>query len=171
MSEAARKEFACPSGSGALDDIDLALLDRDDEDQRRILIKAEHPELKKALDEGRGEVHQGREVMSPALHIVMHQIVTNQLWADDPPEMWQAARRLTSAGYERHEVLHMLCSVVSGQVWEAMANKVPYDIERVRLELADLPESWEAQREQWPLELSRERAERRAKERRRRPGR
>ena len=65
----------------------------------------------------------------------------------------------------------MLCSVVSGQVWEAMANKVPYDIERVRLELADLPESWEAQREQWPLELSRERAERRAKERRRRPGR
>jgi len=49
-----------------------------------------------------------------------------------------------------------------------MVNGAPYDIERVRLELAALPESWEAQREQWPLELSRSRAERRAKERRRR---
>jgi hypothetical protein len=171
MSEAARKAFACPSGSGALDGIDLELLDRDVEDQRRILIKAEHPELKKALDEGRGEVHQGREVMSPALHIAMHEIVTNQLWADDPPEMWQAAGRLTSAGYERHEVVHMLCSVVSGQVWETMVKEAPYDMQRVRLELAGLPESWEAQRDQWPLELSRERADRRAKERRRRPGR
>jgi hypothetical protein len=171
MSEAARKAFACPAGSGVLDDIDLAFLDRDDEDERRILIEAEHPELKKALDEGRDEVHRGREVMSPALHIAMHEIVTNQLWADDPPEMWQAAGRVSSAGYERHDVLHMLCSVVSGQVWEATANNAPYDIERVRLELAALPESWEAQRDEWPLALSRERAERRAKERRRRPGR
>ena len=171
MSEAARKAFACPPVSGVLDDIDLALVDRDDEEERRILIEAEHPELKKALDEGRDEVHQGREVMSPALHIAMHEIVTNQLWADDPPEMWQAAQRLTSAGYDRHEVLHMLSSVVSGQVWEAMANKASYDIERVRLELAALPEGWEARRDEWRLELSRDRAERRAKERRRRPAR
>jgi len=100
-----------------LDEIDLVLLDRDDEDQRRILIEAEHPELKQALDEGTDEVHHRTETMSPALHIAMHEIVTNQLWADDPPEMWQTAERLTAAGYERHDVLHMLGSVVSGQVW------------------------------------------------------
>ncbi|MGP8208801.1 MAG: hypothetical protein ACLQVK_22575 [Acidimicrobiales bacterium] len=64
MSEDARKAFACPSASGTLDDIDLALLDRDDEDQRRILIEAEHPELKEALDEGIKEVHHGTEVVS-----------------------------------------------------------------------------------------------------------
>jgi hypothetical protein len=168
MSEAARKAFACPSASGVLDDIDLALLDRDDEDQRRILIEAEHPELREALDEGMDEVHRGTEVMSPALHIAMHEIVTNQLWGGNPPEMWETAERLTAAGYARHDVFHMLGSVVSGQIWQAMANKVPYGIERVRLELAALPESWEAQREQWPQELSRARAERRAKERRRR---
>ena len=171
MDESARKAFACPSVSGVLDGIDLALLDRDDAEQRRILIEAEHPELKKALDEGKDEVHDAKGVMSPALHITMHEIVTNQLWADDPPEMWQAAQRLTSAGYERHEVVHMLSSVVSGQVWEAMANKAPYDIQRVRLELAALPEGWEAQRDEWPLQVSRDRAERRAKERRRRSGR
>jgi hypothetical protein len=141
MSEAARKAFACPPASGVLDEIDLALLDREDEDQRRILIEAEHPELKQALDEGIDEVHHRTETMSPPLHIAMHEIVTNQLWADNPPETWQTAERLTAAGYERHDVLHMLGSVVSGQVLQAMVNGAPYDIERVRLELAALPES------------------------------
>ncbi len=46
MDESPRKAFACPSVSGVLDDIDLALLDRDAAEQRRILIEAEHPELK-----------------------------------------------------------------------------------------------------------------------------
>ncbi|MGA3221783.1 MAG: DUF1841 family protein [Acidimicrobiales bacterium] len=168
MSEAARREFACPPASGVVDDIDLALLDRDDEDQRRILIEAEHPELKQALDEGIDEVRRGTEVMSPPLHIAMHEIVTNQLWADNPPEMWETAEQLSAAGYARHDVMHMLGSVVSGQVWEAMANNALYDIERVRLELAALPGSWESLREQRPLELSRARAQRRAKGRRRR---
>ncbi|HTW06986.1 MAG TPA: hypothetical protein VME46_05740 [Acidimicrobiales bacterium] len=66
MSQSARKKFACPPGSGVLDEIDLALLDRDDEDQRRILIEAEHPELKQALDKGIDEVHRGTQVMSPS---------------------------------------------------------------------------------------------------------
>ena len=39
-----------------VDDIELAFLDRNDEDQRRILIEAEHPELKEALDEDIDEV-------------------------------------------------------------------------------------------------------------------
>jgi hypothetical protein len=113
MNEAARKEFACSPGSGVLDEIDLALLDRDDEDQRRILIEAEHPGLKEALDKGIDEVHRGTEAMSPGLHMAMHEIVTNQLRADNPPEMWETAQRLTASGYARHEVLHMLGSVSS----------------------------------------------------------
>ncbi len=168
MSEAARKAFACPPGAGQVDGIDLAFLDPADEAQRRALIKAEHPELQEALGTGLREVRRANETMNPTLHIAMHEIVANQLWADDPPEMWQTAERLTAAGYERHKVLHMLGSVVSAQVWGALASNAPYDLERVRLELAALPEGWEAQAEQWPLERSRNRAERRAEERRRR---
>jgi hypothetical protein len=153
---------------GEVDGIDLAFLDPGDEDHRRALIEAEHPEMKEALDSDRREVRRGNETLNPALHLAMHEIVANQLLADDPPEMWQTAQRLTDAGYERHEVLHMLGSVASTQVWGALANNAPYDLERVRLELAALPESWEAQAEQWPLERSRNRAERRAEERRRR---
>jgi Domain of unknown function (DUF1841) len=169
MSEAARKAFACPPAAGVVDDIDLARLDPNDEDQRRLLVEAEHPDLKQALDNGLNEVRSGGDVMSPRLHILMHEIVTNQLWADDPPEVWQTAKRLTGAGYERHNVIHMLGSVVSGQIWEAMANQVPYDIERTRAELAALPGSWEDLRHKWPEERSRTRSRRRAEGRRRKP--
>ena len=53
----------------------------------------------------------------------MHEIVANQLWADDPPEVWQTATRLLAAGYERHEVLHMLASVVSDDVYESCTTR------------------------------------------------
>jgi hypothetical protein len=62
--------------------------------------------------------------VNPVLHIAMHEIVANQLWANDPPEMWETAARLLAAGYERHEVLHMLASVVSDELFEALRRPV-----------------------------------------------
>jgi hypothetical protein len=56
MSERDRKTFGCPPVSGVVDGIDLALLDPTDEDERRILIEAQHPELKQALDDGVREI-------------------------------------------------------------------------------------------------------------------
>jgi hypothetical protein len=47
--------------------------------------------------------------VNPVLHIAMHEIVANQLWANDPPEMWETAVRLLDAGYERHEVFAHAC--------------------------------------------------------------
>ena len=169
MSEEERQRFAVLPAEGEMDGIGLALLDPADEDERRLLIEAEHPELRRALKEGRREIRVGQDIINPVLHIAMHEIVANQLWADDPPEVWQTAKRLTEAGYERHEVFHMLGSVVSGQIWEVMSKQVPSDIERTRAELAALPGSWEDLRKQWPLERSRTRARRRAEGRRRKP--
>ena len=166
MSDAQRLAFACPPGQGEWDEIDLGLLDPADEDERRTLIEAEHPELREAIEDDVREVHTGGGVVSPNLHIAMHEIVANQLWADEPPEVWQTAQRLTAAGYARHEVLHMLGSVVAGEVWRSLAGDAD-DIDRMRSELAALPERWESQRDEVPLERSRNRAERRAEERRR----
>jgi hypothetical protein len=171
MGDADRRGFVCPPTSGSVDGIELALLDPAVEDERRILIEAEHPELAPALDDDRHAIGFDDDEMNPRLHIAMHEIVSNQLWDDEPPEMWQTAERLTAAGYDRHEVLHMLGSVVADQVWGALVKKVPYDIEQVRADLVALPEAWEAQREELPIEPSRNRAERRAEERRRRSGR
>jgi hypothetical protein len=168
MTEADRRHFACPPATGEINGIDLALLDPDGEDERRILIETEHPELLKALEDD-SDVHAGTEVMNPRLHIAMHEIVANQLWADDPPEVWRTARRLLQAGYERHDVLHMLGSVMSGEIWKTLHDKAPFDAERMRRELAALPASWEAMRDNWPAERARNRAERRATERQRHP--
>jgi uncharacterized protein DUF1841 len=166
VTDAQRLAFACPPGQGEWDDIDLGLLDPADEDERRMLIEAEHPEFREASEDDVDEIHLGGRVVSPNLHIAMHEIVANQLWADEPPEVWQTAQRLTAAGYDRHEVLHMLGSVVAGEVWRALAGDA-HDIERMRSELAALRESWESWRDEAPLERSRNRAERRAEERRR----
>ena len=98
MTDAQRLAFACPPGQGEWDDIDLGLLDPADEDERRILIEAEHPEFREASEDDVDEIHLGGRVVSPNLHIAMHEIVANQLWADEPPEVWQTAQRLTAAG-------------------------------------------------------------------------
>jgi hypothetical protein len=72
----------------------------------------------------------------------MHEIVANQLWDDDPPEVWETAKRLTALGYERHEVLHMLCSVVAREVWAVLDARLPSDTARYVAALDDLPESY-----------------------------
>lgn len=163
-----RRVFAVAPLSGTVDDIDLATLDPADPDERHILIEAEHPELRQALESGLREVHIDGRPMNPTVHIAMHEIVANQLWDDDPPEVWQTARRLIDAGYERHEVLHMLASVVSNEVFDILANRQPADLNRMRAELAALPESWERQRDEIPQQRHLNRAERRAARKRHR---
>jgi hypothetical protein len=167
VSDDERQAFAVPFAEGEYDDIELSLLDRDDEDDRRLLIQAEHPEFHRALASGQREVHVGGVTVNPVLHIAMHEIVANQVWANEPPEMWQTVVRLLDAGYERHEVLHMLASVVSGEVFEALRDQTPHEIERVRAALAELPGSWERQRAAIPEERHMNRSERRAAARKR----
>jgi len=72
----------------------------------------------------------------------MHEIVANQLWDDDPSEVWETAQRLVALGYERHEVLHMLCSVVAREVWNVMDSEEPTDPARYITALNELPESY-----------------------------
>lgn len=168
MSETERRLFVAPPARGEHDGIDLALLDPADPDERRLLIEAEHPELQRAIRAGRGEIHLDGEAMSPNLHIAMHEIVANQIWDDEPPETWQTAQRLLEAGYDRHEVLHMLASVVSNDVYRVLAEGQPHDPERTLAGLAELPESWARQRADIPAERHLNRAERRAAQRRHR---
>ena len=49
----------------------------------------------------------------------MHQIVANQLLADDPPETWQTVQRLDGLGYDWHNIMHMIASLVSEDVYRS----------------------------------------------------
>jgi hypothetical protein len=91
-----------------------------DPDVRSVVIRHEHPEFEEALKEGRREIEGSDGPMSPRLHLTMHEVVATQLWDDSPPEVWDMAVRLRDAGYERHEILHMLARPVSEQIWGAL---------------------------------------------------
>lgn len=162
MQTADRRSWLFPPLSGAMHGIDLSLLDPDDEDERGLLIEGEHPELWDALARHADEVVLHGQPMNPRLHISMHEVVANQILDDDPPETWQTAQRLLDAGYERHEVLHMLGSAVSAELWQVTHEHEPFDRERYLAALRDLPDSWEAIRPAAPPN----RAERRQRHRR-----
>jgi hypothetical protein len=136
-----RKSWTLPGATGSYQGMDLATLDRDDEDERRYLIEAEHPLFAEALHQG-VELDVGGEPMSPRLHVAMHEVVTSQLWADDPAEVWPTVQRLTGLGYDRHVVLHMIASLISHDLWETVQRGKPFDREEYARRLDGLPEGW-----------------------------
>ena len=107
---------------------------------------AEHPELAEAIERGDEETVVGGEPVNPRLQLALHEIVASQLWDGDPPEAWQTAQRLLAVGYERHEILHMLASVVTREVFDVLAEGRAVDPAGYVRALAGLPESWEAAR-------------------------
>jgi hypothetical protein len=141
--------------------LELALEDLADEDLRGMVIRAEHPEFEEALKAGVREFDGPGGPVNPRLHLIMHGIVATQLWDDSPPEVWQTAKRLLQAGYERHEVLHMLGRPVAAQVWEAWQDERAYDRDAHVAALEALPDSWERERGAMRLERAHDVADRR----------
>ena len=139
-----RRRFVADSDVLAV--LDLTFEQLSDPDVRSVVIRHEHPEFEEALKAGRREIEGSDGPMNPRLHLTMHEIVATQLWDDSPPEVWDTAARLLDAGYERHEILHMLGRVVSDHVWEALHDERPYDHERHVAALHALPGSWERDR-------------------------
>jgi hypothetical protein len=76
--------------------------------------------------------------VSPKLHLTMHEIIAAQLWADHPPEAWQAAWRLKMRGMSRHEVLHELMGVMAKYIRPTLADGTPFDSAAYRRALAAL---------------------------------
>ncbi|MGH3795151.1 MAG: DUF1841 family protein [Pseudonocardiaceae bacterium] len=108
-----RRAFAMPYFGIQIGDKDYPQLDADDEKQRWLLIIGEHPEYHEMLGGPEPNFTALIDAVWPQMHLIIHEVVTTQLWNDDPPEAWQAAQRLTAAGLERHDVLHALGDVVT----------------------------------------------------------
>ncbi len=141
-----RRSWAFPPLERVVGGIDFALLDPADPDERSVIIRGEHPEFAAAFDAGRDEIELDGVVMNPNLHLALHEIVANQLWDGEPLEVAETARRLDLAGYDRHEVFHMIGSVVSHELWQVMHDNRPADLEQIRESLGALPGTWEAER-------------------------
>ncbi|MDA8311915.1 MAG: SEC-C metal-binding domain-containing protein [Actinomycetota bacterium] len=127
--------------------IDLDLLDPSDPHDRAILLRAEHPGASWEDDDA-SETPAGTPAADDGtqpqlhLHLAIHEVLSNQLWAGDPPEVGETADRLRGLGYERHEILHMLGSVVAEELRRAMLGGSLFETsERTRL-LDALPGAW-----------------------------
>jgi hypothetical protein len=136
-----RRSWAVPAGHGTYKEIDLELLDSDSEDDRMLLIEALHGELEDALESG-DEVIVNGEPFSPRLHIAMHQVVANQLIADDPPETWQTVQRLAGLGYDWHNIMHMIAALITEDVHSALTGNQPFDRAGYARRLSQLPGEW-----------------------------
>ena len=101
-----------------LQGLDLELLNPlGDEDELRFLIEARHTEYEDAL-RSHEEVIVDGEPFSPRLHVAMHQVVANQLLADNcTRETWRTVQRLFGLGYDWHNVMHMIAALVSKDVY------------------------------------------------------
>ncbi|MGH2445786.1 MAG: hypothetical protein ACRDGD_07085, partial [Candidatus Limnocylindria bacterium] len=128
-----RELFAIPAVEGTYDGIDLNMLDPLDHDDRSIMIRAEHEDPDPALhDDG----------LDPGPHLAIHEVIANQLLDNEPPEVWQTAKRLIAAGHEEHTILHMLGFAMSAQIFSALREQRPYDPAEYRRALDALPDSW-----------------------------
>jgi Domain of unknown function (DUF1841) len=130
-----RRMFAAPAIGTRIGDEEFPFLDPSDPDDRGMLIEGEHPEYHDALADLDSEAVDG---VNPRLHITVHEIIANQLWDDDPPEVWQAARRLLATGMDRHDVLHAIGEVLLEHLWGVLSGSGPTDPARYVEEIENL---------------------------------
>lgn len=131
-----RRMFAMPFFGTTIDGEDFDRLNPADPDERGLLIKGEHPELHEALADPDFDTETAG--FSPRFHLTMHEVIANQLWDNDPPEVWQAAQRLRDQGGERHDILHTLLEVMVTHMHPVMVDKKPFDTDAYRQDLNDL---------------------------------
>jgi hypothetical protein len=92
----ARRAIAVPLPDARTGDNARRIIDVADPTERRAVIRDEYGEC--APLEG----------MPPAVFLDAVERVSEQLWHDDPPQLWQAARQLIDDGVHQHEILHEL---------------------------------------------------------------
>ncbi|WP_283139795.1 DUF1841 family protein [Rhizohabitans arisaemae] len=116
----ARRRFAVPYtllGEDAYATLDLA-----EGRDRRLLIEMEHPLQRDVLHDPQVQEIGG---VNPRLHIVAHATVADQLWNDDPPVVWQTAKRLMSQGYDRRQALAMIADALVEDLRHTIADDRP----------------------------------------------
>ena len=110
----ARREFAAPLPDDR--NPSFATVDATEEAVRSVLVTMEFAGCKPAGPEAAA-------LLTGAGRVV------EELWHDDPPSTWQAAKQLLAEGYDRHEVIHLLaersqlaCGRSHGTVRENLAH-------------------------------------------------
>ncbi|HKS48119.1 MAG TPA: hypothetical protein VJT49_24015 [Amycolatopsis sp.] len=117
----ARRQFAIPSVHTEIGDEEVEL-DPSEPEQRRLLVLGEHPEFQHSL--GEGDIDE-----ETFLAVAAYTAIADQLWDNEPQEVWQAAQRLTDSGLERTEVLDTLARVLEERLEPAEGEGLEFDVD------------------------------------------
>jgi len=114
----------------------------EDDDARLVQAMREHPEyadLWGRLDELSDEQIE-RDGTNPILHVHIHQLIENQIAGGEPKEVGQTVEELMRRGLSRHEAVHRVGAVVSGEIWRILKDNRPFDGQGVARQLRRLVE-------------------------------
>jgi hypothetical protein len=111
-----------------------------EEDQSFYAAMLAHPEYHEVWQQA-AEL-SGQEVqiggMNPFLHIALHSVIERQVVAHGPPEVAQSLFRLTCAGLDRHEAVHLIASVWIELMGQTLREQQPFPLETYRRRLRAL---------------------------------
>lgn len=128
----ARRRFAVPELSTVIGDEELTDLDPGDPEQRRLLVIGAHPEYHESLA---AEEFDGAD----GLRLALETSIVDQLWDDEPAEVWTAAQNLLRQDLSRDDVLDRLVTVLEGQLTETEEeDQLDYDLDAYRAALAEI---------------------------------
>ena len=69
---------------------------------------------------------------NPFLHIVIHQVVENQLEARDPIEAYQFFNAMRRKKISRHDVIHLIGSILSFFMYDCLKESKEFDLQRYK---------------------------------------
>jgi hypothetical protein len=116
-----RRQFAIPSVYTEIAGEEVEL-DPADPEQRRLLVIGEHPDFQDSLAEDDLDEES-------FLVVAAHTTVVDQLWDNEPPEVWHAAQRLLRTGLERPQVLDELATVLHARLESSEGDGLEFDID------------------------------------------
>ena len=102
------------------------------EDQLLVEIMQLHPQyygLWERLDEVSNEELQ-RDGTNPVMHVLIHQIIENQIAGQSPPETAKTLEQLQQQGLSRHEAVHKIGEVLASDMAEMMQSQQSFDNQR-----------------------------------------
>lgn len=120
----------------------------EDEDARLVQAMRDHPEyadLWGRLDELSDEQIE-RDGTNPIMHVHIHQLIENQIAGGEPKEVGQTVEELMRRGLSRHEAIHRVGMVLSGEIWHVLKDTRPFDEQGVARQLQRLVEKMEIPR-------------------------
>lgn len=96
--------------------------------RRRHAIAKEHAE----------NPHPHLELKRLKAHLLIHDMVEQQLEAGHPSEVLDALRRLTGGGLSRHEAVHAIGALVAKEAFAMLRDKRPFDEDAYKSSLKQL---------------------------------